>query len=180
MKTSISKKLGAFIAAMGMIFAVAGMSAQNSLPAPGSGGIGNPPNGIGWNPGGPGGPGGFGGPAAPPPAWGSPWGPAWNNSPTVVISPTISVGNTVNQGITKVVACGYDSTGVWRVIPLVVSYQYNGVQYSVNVLNAWNPWTDQWDKGVDVQAFNTNYILRGITYDFYTVLSFGTFYFNLN
>jgi len=84
-----------------------------------------------------------------------------------------------NQGVIKVIANGYDATGVWQVLPLMVSYQYNGVQYEVNVLNAWNPWTDQWDKGVDVPAYNTNYVLRNITYDFYTVLSFGTFYFNL-
>ena len=77
------------------------------------------------------------------------------------------------------IANGYDAMGVWRVLPLVVSYQYNGVQYNVNVLNAWNPWTDQWDKGVDQQAFSTDYVLRNVTYDFYVPLSFGTFYFNL-
>ena len=87
--------------------------------------------------------------------------------------------NFQNQGTIKVIACGYDATGVWRVLPLVVSYQYNGVQYAVNVLNAWNPWTDQWDTDVDVPAYNTDYQLRGNTYDFYTVLSTGTFYLNL-
>lgn len=76
-------------------------------------------------------------------------------------------------------ACGYDAMGVWRVLPLLVSYQYNGVQYNVTVINAWNPWVDQWDTNLNISAFNTNYILRGVTYDFYAVLSFGTFYFNL-
>lgn len=153
---------------------VLGMNAQNSLPAPGSGGnynpggggFGGPANGIGWNP----------GPAAPPPAWGSPWGSGWNYPSTVVINNSPSIPN---QGVTKVIACGYDAQGIWRVLPLTVSYQYNGVQYNVNVLNAWNPWTDCWDRGVDLPAYNTSYILRGVTYDFYVVLPTGTFYFNL-
>lgn len=95
-----------------------------------------------------------------------------------MVSPSVST-NFQNQGLTKVIANGYDAMGVWRVLPLLVSYQYNGVQYDVNVINAWNPWTDQWDKGVDVPAYNTDYVLRNVTYDFYAVLSFGTFYFNL-
>lgn len=154
-----------------------GASAQNSLPAPGSGGGFNPapPNGIGWNPG-PMGPGPQGPP--PPSAWGSPWNPGWNQ-PTVVISPSITIGNTVNQGVKKVIACGYDAQGVWRVLPLLVSYQYNGVQYNVTVINAWDPWTDMWNRNIDVDAYNTAYILRGITYNYYVVLSYGTFYFNL-
>ena len=155
-----------------------GLAAQNSLPAPGSGG-GYSPNigggmgmgpgmGMGWNPGPP-----------PPDYWGSPWYSGWDYSPTIVVSPSISTGNFTDQGTTKVIACGYDAQGVWRVLPLVVSYQYNGAQYVVNVLNAWNPWTDSWDKGVDQPAYNTSYSLRGTTYDYYTVLSTGTYYFNL-
>lgn len=126
---------------------------------------GGPANGIGWNPGP-----GFQG------NWGSPWNNGWNNSPTIIVNqvPTIP-----NQGVTKVVACGYDSEGIWRVLPLTVSFQYNGVQYDVYVLNAWNPWTDQWDRGVDVPAYNTSYYMRGQEYDFYTVLPTGTYYFNL-
>lgn len=154
-----------------MIAGVVGMNAQNSLPAPGSGGqytpnnggpgpVG-PPYGIGWNPG--------------PGAWGSPWNPAWSYSPTIIVNqPSLA-----NQGITRVVACGYDAQGIWRVLPLTVSYQYNGIQYNVNVLNAWNPWTDQWDRGVDLPAYNTSYVLRGTTYNYYVVLPTGTFYFNL-
>lgn len=84
-----------------------------------------------------------------------------------------------NQGVTKVIACGYDAEGIWRVLPLTVSYQYNGVQYNVNVLNAWNPWTDRWETRVDQQAYNTNYYLNGVTYSFYAPLSTGTYYFNL-
>lgn len=151
-----------------------GVMAQNSLPAPGSGGsfrpnMGGPmgPNGIGWNPG-----------PMYPGNWGSPWYSDWNNSPTIIVQPTINAGLS-DQGVTKVVACGYDAQGIWRVLPLTVSYQYNGVQYIVNVLNAWNPWTDQWDRGVDTPAYNTDYYLRGVEYSFYTVLPTGTFYFNL-
>ena len=114
----------------------------------------------------------------PPPAWGSPWWNGWNPSPTVVISPSVSVSN-LNSGRMKVIACGYDASGVWRVVPLYVSYNYNGINYNVNVLNAWNPWTDLWNTGVDVQAFSTDYTLRGINYNYYVVLPYGTFYFNL-
>lgn len=151
--------------------------AQNSLPAPGSGGGFQPNAAPGWG-------GGWGGggfnPGPPPPSyWGSPWYSGWNYSPTIVVSPSVNTGNFTNQGTTKVIACGYDAMGVWRVLPLVVSYAYNGVQYDVYVLNAWNPWTDQWNRGVDVRAYNTDYTLRGTNYDFYVVLSFGTFYFNL-
>lgn len=152
-----------------------GAYAQNSVAAPGTGGSFTPnngggggsfgpPNGIGWNP----------GPMAPP-AWGNPWGPSWNNGPSIVVNPV----TVPSQGITKVVACGYDAQGIWRVLPLTVSYQYNGVQYVVNVINAWNPWTDRWDRGVDVPAYDTDYYLRGNTYDYYCVLPTGTFYFNL-
>ena len=173
MKTYILKYIRSAAFMLAVVSCVFGAFSQNSLPAPGSGGSfrPNPPNGIGWNPGPSWSPG--------PGYWGSPWYTGWGNSPTIVVSPSINTGNFQNQGITKVVACGYDATGVWRVLPLVVSYQYNGVEYNVNVLNAWNPWTDQWDKGVDVQAFNTDYILRNVTYDFYAVLPYGTFYFNL-
>lgn len=148
--------------------------AQNSLPAPGSGGSftpnnspspGGPANGIGWNP----------GPAFPG-NWGSPWNNDWNNSPTIIVNSTPVIPN---QGVTKVVACGYDSEGIWRVIPLTVSFQYNGVQYDVYVLNAWNPWTDTWDRGVDLPAYNTSYYIHGQEYDFYCVLPTGTYYFNL-
>lgn len=131
--------------------------------------------GPGWG-GGPG-PGWGGGPG--PGYWGSPWYDGWAPSPSIVVSPSIQTGNFQNQGITKVIACGYDAQGVWRVLPLVVSYQYDGVQYHVNVLNAWNPWTDQWDKGVDLPAYNTDYYLKNVEYNFYTVLPTGTFYFNL-
>lgn len=164
--------------AMLLVIAVAGLgaNAQNSLPAPGSGGsyrpnTGSPlgPNGIGWNPG-----------PAPVPGfngnWGSPWNNGWNNGPTIIVNQSPMIPN---QGVTKVVACGYDAQGIWRVLPLTVSFQYNGFQYDVNVLNAWNPWTDQWDRGVDTPAYNTDYYMRGQEYDYYCVLPTGTFYFNL-
>lgn len=169
-----SNIMGVVMTLLFVIFLSVSVAGQNSLPAPGSGGryrpnLGpsfGPPNGIGWNPG-----------PTYPGNWGSPWYQGWYNDPTVM-SPTITTGLS-DQGITKVVACGYDAQGIWRVLPLTVSYQYNGVQYIVNVLNAWNPWTDQWDRGVDTPAFNTDYYLRGVEYSYYTVLSTGTFYFNL-
>ncbi|MCM1370180.1 MAG: hypothetical protein NC204_07400 [Candidatus Amulumruptor caecigallinarius] len=166
------RKVQRFIAFTAFAFyAISAAVAQNSLPAPGSGGSFNPNPGPSYG-------GGFN-PGPPPPSyWGSPWYNGWGYSPSIVISPSVS-NDFQNQGVTKVVACGYDATGVWRVLPLVVSYQYNGIQYDVNVLNAWNPWTDQWDRNIDVQAYNTDYVLRNVTYDFYTILSFGTFYFNL-
>lgn len=145
-----------------------GIPAQTSYAPPGTGGSFTPNMGGGFNPG------------PPPPAyWGSPWYSGWDYTPSIVVSPSISVGNFADQGTTKVVGCGYDAQGVWRVVPMLVSYQYNGAQYVVNVLNAWNPWTDSWDRGVDDQAYNTNYLLRGVNYDYYVVLPYGTFYFNL-
>lgn len=99
-------------------------------------------------------------------------------SPMVVSSP-LSSPNWENSGVTTVIACGYDAQGVWRTIPLRVSYNYNGAQYNVTVLSAWNPWVDSWNYGVDVPAFNTYYFLNGRYYDFYTNLSTGTWYFNL-
>lgn len=156
------------VAIMAVIPMAASAQTSNSLLGP---------NGIGWNP----------GPMihqnqnqipvnTPMPA------PGFVNPPlpntTIVYAPQLETG-IANQGITKVVACGYDFEGIWRVIPLTVSYQYNGAQYDVNVLNAWNPWTDTWDRGVDQPAFNTYIFQRGIPYSFYTVLSTGTYYFNL-
>lgn len=152
-------------------------SAQNSAPAPGSGAAYTPnvggaigPNGIGWNP----------GPAYNPPYnWGGPWGGGWNTTPSIIINAPIITPNTANRGVTNVVACGFDAQGIWRTLPLTVSYVFNGVQYNVVVMNAWNPWTDMWNKGVDRPAYNTSYFLNGTTFDFYTVLSTGTYYFNL-
>lgn len=84
-----------------------------------------------------------------------------------------------NAGVETVIACGYDAQGVWQTIPLHVSYQWNGVNYNVMVLNAWNPLSQSWNIGVDQQAFNTSYFLNGNTYDFYAPLTTGTYYFNL-
>lgn len=150
----------------------AGLLAQNSLPAPGSvGGFGGgnslpaPGSGGGFRPNGPVGTPGPGG-------WGSPWGPGNFNGP-------LSGPNWTNSGRMTVMACGYDAQGIWRTLPLRVAYQYNGVQYNVTVLNAWNPWTDTWNYGVDMPAYNTSYFINGNTYNFYTPLSTGTYYFNL-
>ena len=164
LKALISKRqiLRGLMMAVALMLGAAGLTAQNSLPAPGSGG-GFQPAGGGWG-------GGAG--------WGSPWYDGPYYSPTIVVAPQ-ATNNFQNQGTEKVIACGYDAQGVWRVVPLLVSYQYNGSQYTVNVLNAWNPWTDSWDKGVDEPAYNTDYWLRNVEYSFYTVLPTGTFYFNL-
>ena len=112
----------------------------------------------------------------PPANWGSPW--SGGPGPVVVNAP-LSSPNWQNSGVTNVVACGYDAQGVWRTIPLRVSYVYNGAQYNVTVDSAWNPWTDCWNYGIDVPAFNTDYFLNGTTFNFYTNLSTGTWYFNL-
>lgn len=155
-----------FVAMTGAI----GISAQNSAPPPGA------PMGMpgGAGPGGPGGPGippPNPGPAPTPPppgpAWGSPWNSGWGSA------------SWENNGYTTVMACGYDAQGVWRVIPLYVNYNYNGIQYNVTVVNAYDPWTDTWNYNVDAQAFNTSYYINGNTYNFYVPLSTGTYYFNL-
>lgn len=175
MKNTIGYIAGMIVAGILMTPAVA--MAQGSLPAPGSGGAftpaapAGPPNGIGWNPG--------PNPAAPGWAginngWPSSW--TWNPAPAAVVNPVIV---NPNQGYQKVIACGYDSFGNWKVIPMLVSYQYNGIQYDVNVINAWNPITASWDTDIDMPAYNTLYGLRGVNYHFYTPLSTGTYYFNL-
>ncbi len=102
--------------------------------------------------------------------WGNPWGPSpWGPAPV----------NWSNTGTANVLGCGYDSQGVWRVIPMKVAYQYNGMQYNVTVMNAWNPWSDMWNYGVDQPAYNTSYYINGNNYNFYAPLSTGTYYFNL-
>lgn len=164
--------------AMAVIAAVFGMSAQNSLPAPGTGGSFNPAPIGGGNPGWGGGP-GWGGPGpgwgGPGPGWNNGWGPGWGYSPSIIIN----TPSYVNRGTVNVAACGYDAQGIWRTIPMHVAYYYNGVDYDVTVINAWNPWTQSWMRNIDQPAYNTDYYLRGNTYDFYAPLSIGTFYFNL-
>lgn len=162
------------LAALAVASCISGAYAQNSAPAPGSGGAFTPaPSGPAWNP----------GPPAPPTSnWGGPWGAGWNNwnsSPSIIINAPLSSPTWQNSGVTNVVGCGYDAQGVWRTIPMRVSYVYNGAQYNVTVLNAWNPWTDMWNRGVDEPAYNTNYYMNGTNFNFYTVLSTGTYYFNL-
>ncbi len=153
-------------------------AAQNSLPAPGSGGSFNPaPSGGAPGFGGGPGPGFGGGPGPGPggPAWGSPWGPGspgmWSPAPAAPAFQT---------GTTNVIAAGYDSYGRWRNLPLTVSYNYNGAFYDVEVINAWNPWADMWNENVDVTAYRTLYRgPYGTMYHFYAPLPTGTYYFNL-
>lgn len=106
-------------------------------------------------------------------------GPGPSPMAPLVLDAPLSSPNWQNQGTTNVVACGYDAQGVWQTIPLRVSYIYNGAQYNVTVDSAWNPWTQSWNYGVDIPAFNTYYFLNGTYFDFYANLSTGTFYFNL-
>ncbi len=173
--------------AISLFFAVGSIFAQNSAPRPGAGGGGGP---IGGGPGGFGGtsapaPGSGGaftpnnGPAAPAPGWGGPWGPGYNSSPSVIVNINPFSPGWSNSGTTSVVGVGYDAQGIWRTIPMTVAYNYVGGQYNVTVINAWNPWTDFWNRGIDQPAYNTSYYLRGNNYNFYTVLSTGTYYFNL-
>lgn len=168
----MKRKITYLLSIIALLFiAATSADAQNSAPAPGR----------------PGGGGAFssapapGSPAGPPPAyggpvmgpsWGSPWNSGWGGN--VSMSPGWN-----NQGYTTVTACGYDAQGVWRVIPLYVNYNYNGVQYNVTVVNAYNPWTDTWNTNVDMPAYNTNYYINGQNFNFYTPLTTGTYYFNL-
>ncbi len=170
------------------IVSIATISAQNSRPAPGSGGAFRPGNsapapgsGGAFTPNVPQGPGpgaGFG-PGGP--MWGTnnsmmnggPWGPGSFSGP-------YNNGPGYNYGQSKVIAVGYDAQGVWQTIPMVVSWQWNGFFYDVDVENAWNPWTQMWEGGnLDIPAFQTTYTLRGVPYSWYANLSTGTYYFNL-
>lgn len=173
------------VPAIGLMFVAiiatcAGGWAQNSMPAPGSGGsfggggggfgggsLPAPGSGGSFNPA-PAGP-------PPPPSWGG-YGPYYNGPSWGI---TIGTPSWENSGTVTVMACGYDNYGTWRTIPLRVSYVYNGIDYDVTVMSAWNPWTDMWNTGIGASAYNTSYYMRGNTYDFYTVLPTGTYYFNL-
>ncbi|MDE6669659.1 MAG: hypothetical protein K2K26_08250 [Muribaculaceae bacterium] len=155
------------------LMAVAGIStisAQSSLPAPGSGGsfqpapVGPPPVAPGI-PGSPLGPGAPGGPLGP--GYIGPNG-AFMNGP-----------NWQNEGVITVMGCGYNVYGDWTTIPMKVSYEYNGMQYEVTVLSAWEPSMQMWNTGIDTPAYNTTYYTHGNTYNFYVVLASGTYYFNL-
>ena len=104
----------------------------------------------------------------PPPGWGAPG--MLENPPSA---------DWMNQGTMNVMATGYDSQGVLKQIPLTISYSYNGVNYNITVLNVWNPYTQNWNIGVDQPAYSTSYFFNGFTYNWYAPLSLGTFYFNL-
>lgn len=155
----------------GPVISAPGSPAGIGQPAPGPG-IGNGPDLAPgsdiYNP---------GPPVGTPPPLANPGNPG--PLAPMVVGPALSSPDWQNSGTITVIACGTDAQGVWRTIPLRVSYLYNGAQYNVTVDSAWNPWTDCWNYGIDVPAFNTSYFLNGNTYDFYTNLSTGTWYFNL-
>lgn len=104
----------------------------------------------------------------PPPGWGA---------PGYLVNPPS--GDWMNQGTLNVMATGYDTESVLVQIPLYVSYTFNGVNYDITVLNSWNPYSQMWNMGVDVPAYQTSYYFNGFTYNYYVNLPSGTFYFNL-
>lgn len=107
-------------------------------------------------------------PAMQPPGWGA---------PGLLVNPPTA--DWMNQGTLNVMSTGYDSEGVMKQIPLHISYSFNGVNYNVTVLNAWNPYTENWNIGVDIPAYSTSYYINGFNYNYYAMLPIGTFYFNL-
>lgn len=144
-------------------------------PQPGGNGFGGPAigvNGPGWT--------GHGfGPHVP--MWGTspgmmiggPWGDSAFSGPDN--PPMLNF----NNGISHVVGVGYDVQGVWETVPLIVEWHWNGAQYDVTLMNAWNPWTRVWETQLNIPAYQTAYALRGVTYEWYVNLSTGTYYFNL-
>lgn len=145
-----------------------GISSSFAQPGPPPPGL-NPPPPVGAPapPSGPATPPPPGPPAPPPPGWGY---PGYLNAPPAA---------GFNEGTINVMATGYDTESVLVQIPLVVTYQFNGVTYNVTVNNSWNPYTQTWNVGVDTPAFQTSYYFNGFNYNYYTNLPSGTFYFNL-
>lgn len=168
MRNNISRLFRPLGLIVALVAGAAGASAQSSLPAPGSGGSYNPAPSPGW-----GGP-AYGGPAYGG-GWGNPWGPGYMGPDNAFVNGP----GWQNAGTLTVMSCGYDVYGVWRNLPLRVYYRYNGIDYDVTVLSAWNPWSDTWNNNLQVPAYNTSYYTHGNNYDFYTVLASGTYYFNL-
>lgn len=102
-----------------------------------------------------------------------PWNQGW------VSMNDANANKNLNKGEVATLACGYDATGVWRTIAMRVAYRSNGILYKSIVLSAWNPWTDEWERNINVPAVNTDIDIKGTTFKFYVVLSTGTYYFNL-
>ena len=121
-------------------------------------------------------PGPPGNPATPPPPPNPGIPPGWGAPGSLSVPPS---ADWMNQGTLNVMATGYDSEGVMRQLPLYISYTFNGVNYNITVLNSWNPYTQNWNVGVDIPAYSTSYYLNGFTYNYYAMLPIGTFYFNL-
>ena len=102
-----------------------------------------------------------------------PWNQGW------ISMNDANANKNLNKGEVATLACGYDATGVWRTIAMRVAYRSNGILYKSIVLSAWNPWTDEWERNINVPAVNTDIDIKGTTFKFYVVLSTGTYYFNL-
>ncbi|MDE6022298.1 MAG: hypothetical protein K2G13_02235, partial [Muribaculaceae bacterium] len=116
---------------------IAGASAQNSFPAPGSGGSfrpngGNsapaPGAGGAFTPNVPQGPGPGAGFGPNVPMWGSsnsmmnggPWGPG------AFSGPYNNNGPGFDYGTSRVVGVGYDVQDVWETVPMVINWHRNG------------------------------------------------------
>lgn len=158
MKRSILFKIGKNLTLIGLVL-VSGcmvMNAQGPPPPPGS--IPPPPDT----------------PAPPPPP--APAPPGWGMQGFLSTPPS---SDWMNSGTVNVMATGYDNESVLVQIPLVVSYSFNGATYDVTVLNAWSPFTQTWNLGVDVPASPTDYFFNGFTYNFTATLPSGVYYFNL-
>lgn len=172
MKREISKNFikGVGLALMSLFLGAGSLFAQVLTPPPGP--LPPGPNPIGTPP--PPGPGQIPptgqGPTSPPPP------PGWGSPGCLVTPPT---ADWMNQGYMNVMATGYDTESVLVQIPLYISYNFNGVNYNVTVINSWSPLTQTWNLNVDTPANQTDYYFNGFTYNYYVVLPSGTFYFNL-
>lgn len=126
----------------------------------------------------------------PPPGYGSLkprhnpfWGNPFLNNPQMIppfsINRPLSSPDWQNNGYENVIAVGSGAQGVWRSIPLNISYSFNGAQYNVTVINAYNPWSQSWMNGIYIPAYSTYIFLKGTYYKYCVDLSVGTFYFNI-
>lgn len=173
-RTYYSKFKHGFIAVSATLILGSGMISAQPIPVPPPGGPGpNPPGLI--SPSAP----------TPPPLGQPPMGtppappntpPGWG-APGYLVTPPSD--DWMNSGTLNVMATGYDTESVLVQIPLVVSYSYNGAFYNVTVLNAWSPFTQTWNIGVDVPASQTSFYFNGFNYNYTVSLPSGTYYFNL-
>lgn len=174
-KLTENKTKGVWIFAIALFLGFGSMMSQPTPPPPG---LTPPPPGFNQTPPPPGPtptPPPPGAPVPPPPGQPAP-PPGWGSPGCLVTPPT---ADWMNQGYMNVMATGYDTESVLVQIPLYVSYNFNGVNYDVTVINSWSPYTQTWNTNVDIPANQTDYYFNGFNYNFYVNLPSGTFYFNL-